>query len=146
MWWRATRPVDRPLVRVSVDLGPDAVAGTSMTAAISPDGTRIVYPVRGAGGTQLATRLLNQTAPTLLPGTEGSYNPFFSPDSQWIGFGADGKLKKISVLGGAAVTICDAPGLRGGSWGEDDNIIATLARPQATDSLASLLPEANPSR
>jgi serine/threonine-protein kinase len=127
-WWRATRPVDRPLVRVSVDLGADAVPGESLTAAISPDGTRIVYPVRGAGGTQqLATRLLKQAAPTLLPGTEGAINPFFSPDGQWIGFGADGKLKKISVLGGAAVTISDAPALRGGSWGLDDNIIATLS-------------------
>jgi len=122
------RPMEHPLVRVSVDLGPDAVFGARTTVAISPDGTRIVYPVRGAGGTQqLATRLLNQAAATLLPGTDNGADPFFKPDGQWIGFWADGKLKKISVLGGAAVTICDAPNLRGGSWGEDDNIIATLS-------------------
>jgi Tol biopolymer transport system component/predicted Ser/Thr protein kinase len=126
MWWRASRPVDRPLVRVSVDLGPDAMYGNRMTAVISPDGTRIVFLVKGAGGTpMLATRLLSQTSATLLPGTENAFDPFFKPDGQWIGFFADGKLKKISVLGGAAMAICDAPSLRGGSWGEDDNIIFT---------------------
>ena len=125
-WWRSTRPVDRPLIRLSVDLGPDAVASLRITAVISPDGTRIVFPVRGAGGTQqLATRLLNQGTPTLLPATENGSDPFFKPDGQWIGFNVDGKLKKIPVFGGAAVTICDAPNLRGASWGEDDNIIFT---------------------
>jgi serine/threonine protein kinase len=44
--WRATRPVEHPLARLSVDLGPDAVAGLSTTVAISPDGRRLVYPVR----------------------------------------------------------------------------------------------------
>ena len=38
---------------------------------------------------------------------------------------ADGKLKKISVQGGAAVTLCDAPNDRGGSWGEDGTIVFT---------------------
>ncbi len=123
--WRSTRSVDHPLVRLSVDLGPNAVASARITAAISPDGTRIVFPVRGPGGTQLATRLLNQATSTLLPGTENASDPFFKPDGQWIGFNADGKLKKISVLGGAAITICDAPNLRGASWGEDDHIIFT---------------------
>src|SRR5260221_5278772 len=56
-------------------------------------------------------------------------DPFFSPDSQWIGFFADSKMKKISVEGGAAVTLCDAPGARGASWGEDGNIIVTLSSP-----------------
>ena len=46
--WRATRPVDQPMERLSVDLGPDAVEGYFITAAISPDGTRIVFPVRSA--------------------------------------------------------------------------------------------------
>ena len=125
--WRATRPVDLPLTRLSVDLGPDAMTGFSLTAAISPDGRRLVFPARGPDGKQqLATRLLDQAQATLLPGTENGRDPFFSPDSQWVGFFADGKLKKISVQGGAPVTLCDAPSDFGASWGEDGTIIAAL--------------------
>ena len=126
--WRATRPVEpHPLVRLSVDLGPDAMTGLNLTAAISPDGRRLVFPARGPDGKQqLATRLLDQAQATLLPGTENGRDPFFSPDSQWVGFFADGKLKKISVQGGAPVTLCDAPSDFGASWGEDGTIIAAL--------------------
>jgi serine/threonine-protein kinase len=125
-WWRATRPVDRPLMRFSADLGPEAVKGPRITAAISPDGGRLAFVARGpAGKEQLATRLLDQAQATLLPGTENAADPFFSPDGQWIGFFADGKMKKISVQGGAAVTLCDAPIARGASWGEDGWIIVT---------------------
>ncbi len=127
-WWRSTRSVDRPLMRLSVDLGPDAISSAGITVAISPDGTRLVFPVRGKDGKQqLSTRLLDQTAATVLPGTEDASDPFFSPDGQWVGFFADSKLKKISVLGGAPVTLCDAPSGRGASWGPDGNIIATLS-------------------
>src|SRR6516165_556629 len=48
-WWRATRPMDRPLMWLSVDLGPDGRADRDLTAAISPDGTRLVFPVGDAG-------------------------------------------------------------------------------------------------
>ena len=117
-WWRATRPVDRPLMRLSVDLGPDAVAGQFTTAAISPDGTRLVFPVKSPDGKQiLATRLLDETKPALLSGTENGRDPFFSPDGKWIGFFADGKMKKISVQGGAPVVLCDAPNARGRELG-----------------------------
>jgi len=128
-WWRATRPVERPLMRFNADLGPEAVAGFNCTVAISPDGEQIVYLVRGAGGlSQLATRQLQQAAPTLLEGTDGAGDPFFSPNGQWIGFTAGGKLKKISVHGGASVTLCDIGpgGLRGATWGEDGYIVVTL--------------------
>jgi Tol biopolymer transport system component/predicted Ser/Thr protein kinase len=125
--WRATRPVDRPLMRFSADLGPEAVEGPNITAAISPDGARLAFVERGpAGKEQLATRLLDQAKATQLPGTENAASPFFSPDGRWIGFFADGKMKKISVQGAAAVTLCDAPDPRGASWGEDGSIIATL--------------------
>jgi serine/threonine-protein kinase len=139
--WRAPRPVDRPLMRFSADLGPEAVEGPGITAAISPDGTRLAFVARSPGGKQqLATRLLDQANLTLLPGTENAADPFFSPDGQWIGFFADGKMKKISAQGGAAVTLSDVPNARGASWGEDGSIIVTL-RALAGGGL-SLVPEA----
>jgi Tol biopolymer transport system component len=125
--WRSAKLVDRPLIRLSVNLGPDAVAGQFNTAVISPDGTRLVFPSKNPDGKQmLATRLLGETNPRLLSGTENGGDPFFSPDGKWIGFFADGKMKKISVQGGAPVVLCDAPNARGASWGEDGNIVAAL--------------------
>ena len=104
--WRATRSVDHPLTRVSVDLGPDAVTGLNVTAAISPDGRRLVFSMKGTDGkARLTTRLLDQPRPVLLPGTENGRDPFFSPDAQWIGFFAGGQLKKTSVQGGAPVML-----------------------------------------
>lgn len=83
-------PAARPLTRLNVDLGPGAMMGASLTVAISPDGRRLVFPARGPDGKQqLATQLLDQAEPTMLSGTEGGSNPFFSPDGQWIGFFAD---------------------------------------------------------
>ena len=125
--WRVTRPVDQPMERLSVDLGPEAVEGYFITAAVSPDGTRIVFPVRSAGNvTVLATRLLDQPKSAILPGTANASEPFFSPDGRWIGFAADQKLKKVSVDGGAAVPLCDAPNMRGGAWSTDGTIYAAL--------------------
>ncbi len=63
-----------------------------------------------------------------MPGTEGAQEPYFSPDGQWVGFFADGKLQKVSVAGGAPLTICDIPGgghPHGVSWGPHDTIVFT---------------------
>jgi Tol biopolymer transport system component/predicted Ser/Thr protein kinase len=140
-WWiayRATRPVDHPLMRLSVDMGAGSMAGENLTVALSPDGTRLVYAIRGSDGMQqLATRLLNQATVTSLPGTENGNGPFFSPDGAWIGFAADSKLKKIPLNGGGPVTLCDASHLSGATWGEDGNILATLS---STVSGLSLIP------
>jgi Tol biopolymer transport system component len=127
LFWLATRPVEYSLMRLSVDLGPEAMTGPNITAAISPDGRRLVFQARAPNGKrQLATRLLDQTQISLLPGTEDGETPFFSPDSEWVGFFADGKLKKTSVQRGAPVALCDAFVFYGGSWGEDGSIIAAL--------------------
>ena len=121
------RPVEqalRPLVRLDVDLGSDVSLASPAGAdeIISPDGTRLVYVSQG----RLFTRRLDQPTATELAGTQGAYEPFFSPDGQWVAFFSPGKLQKISVEGGSAITLCDAPVGRGGSWGEDGNIIAAL--------------------
>ena len=129
-WRRAAQPVPRPLVRLNVDLGPEAslesLLGPPMV--ISPDGMRIAYVGTGADRkTRLYTRRLDQTQALMLTGTEGGLGPIFSPDGQWIAFFADGKLKKISVQGGTAVALCDAGEGRGASWGEDGSIVLAPA-------------------
>src|SRR2546426_9671823 len=40
------------------------------------------------------------------PGRRTPTPPSFLPTEKWIGFFADGKLKKVSVEGGAVVTLC----------------------------------------
>jgi WD40 repeat protein len=52
--------------------------------------------------------------------------PFFSDDGQWVAFSDLGKLRKVSVEGGSAITLCDTPQLRGGTWTPDGTIIASL--------------------
>src|SRR6202140_3024573 len=87
--WRATPPVERPLVRLDVGLGPDVSLGSlrGTDAIISPDGTRMVYVSHG----RLFTRRLDQPNATELAGTQGAFAPFFSPDGQWVGFFSSGK-------------------------------------------------------
>src|SRR5262249_9017470 len=129
-WWRNTRNTDRPLVRLSVDLGPEALRDAGNAAAISPDGQQLLFPVRTpAGKQQLAVRLLSESRSTILPGTDNGHHPFFSPDGQWIGFLAGGQgggsiLKKVPVHGGASVNLAVAY-TAGGSWGENGEIFVT---------------------
>ncbi len=135
-WWRTSRQVLQPLAHLSVDLEPEmTLAGPGMAVALAPDGTRFAVAVRCADGKlRLATRQLDESQLTPLPGTEGAGSPFFSPDGQWIGFFADGKLKRIGVQGRAPMALADAstftrgPHARfpSGSWGDDGNIIAML--------------------
>jgi eukaryotic-like serine/threonine-protein kinase len=71
---------------------------------------------------QLYLRPLDSLEARAIPNTEGAVNPFFSPDGQWVGFFAGGNLKKISVSGGAAVTLAVAPNPRGASWGSGGDL------------------------
>ena len=142
-WYRATRPEPlRPLIRMTDELGPESLSARPGTGrglmAISPDGSRIAVTLVGADNKiRIHTRLLQQTKLTQLAGTENAGDPFFSPDGQWIGFNADGKLKKISVDGGAAVTICDARAIRGASWGDDGNIVVAIGNSSALSKVSS---------
>jgi len=105
-----------------VALAPDVPAQTQVLA-ISPDGTRVVF--RGSKGddARLYLRALEREACDPLAGTEGGQEPFFSPDGDWIGFVAGGKLKKVAVRGGTPVVLADAPTVRGAAWGKDGTIV-----------------------
>jgi serine/threonine-protein kinase len=127
--WRFPPPVEQPAIRLDLDLGPDvSLAETQAPAVIlSPDGTRLVFVSQDSKGTSLLfVRRLDQPKAIRLSGTEGAYGPFFSPDGQWVGFFAQGKLKKTRIDGGEPISLCDAPQGRGASWGEDGSIIAAL--------------------
>ncbi len=121
--WRPT-PVPTPR-RLLTSIGADASLTGPGTAALSPDGTTLAFTALQAGQSRLFVRKLDQLHAVALAGTEGANIPFFSPDGQWIAFFAGGKLKKVSVTGGAAVILCDAPSPRGGTWTEGGAIIFT---------------------
>jgi Tol biopolymer transport system component len=121
---RAPKPA-QPM-RLSAEIGADASLYTAYgpSVILSPEGTRLALVAGGADQkSRIYIRSLDQLQASALSGTENARDPFFSPDGQWLGFFADGKLKKISVQGGAAVTLCDAPNDRGGSWGDDGTIV-----------------------
>ncbi|MFQ5930120.1 MAG: hypothetical protein ACE5MK_10490, partial [Acidobacteriota bacterium] len=69
-------------------------------------------------------RAMDQLEARPIRGTQGgARSPFFSPDGQWVGFKAEGQLKKVSLSGGPPVTLCDASTLGRASWGADDRIV-----------------------
>jgi len=98
----------------------------STPLAISRDGTEVVFLARHGGTPQLYVRRMDRLESEPLAGTDNGDNPFFSPDGKWVGFFADGKLKKVSVVGGTPVTLCDAPAGATGAWAPDDSIIFAL--------------------
>ncbi|HEY4979207.1 MAG TPA: protein kinase, partial [Candidatus Acidoferrum sp.] len=123
-------PSSRKPILLSFYLPADRkLAADNGTAfVISPDGSRIAYVTDEPGSTvgQLYVRELDQPTPVVLATLEnvgGAAAPFFSPDGQWIGFFGEGKLKKVSVRGGAPIALATVSGYRGGAWGEDDTII-----------------------
>jgi Tol biopolymer transport system component len=115
-------PINLNLV-IPADQTLEKLNGPAM--AISPDGSRIAFVTQQAGSAQgrLFVREMGKREALMLEGTGLAAGPFFSPDSQWIGFFSDGKLQKVSVHGGAPIALADAVGYRGGTWGEDDTII-----------------------
>jgi Tol biopolymer transport system component len=121
---RAPKP-SQP-INLSAETGADAPLYTEWGAAavLSPDGRRMAFIATDPDQQRrIYLRSLDQLQATVLHGTEGARDHFFSPDGEWLGFFADGKLKKISMQGGTAVTLSDAPTGHGGSWGEDGNIV-----------------------
>jgi Tol biopolymer transport system component len=93
--------------------------------AISPNGKHVAYTTTGAEG-KLWVQDLDQEQPRALERTEGAYLPFWSPDSDFIGFAAGSELQKVPVQGGPPMPLCEIPGttFRGGSWSPDGSTVA----------------------
>jgi Tol biopolymer transport system component len=129
------------VTRTVINLPPGRVlAGfeSGPAVAISPDGTRLVYAASQGGIQRLYLRAMDSLLEAQsIPDTEGASSPFFSPDSQWLGFLSGGTLKKVSVGGGAAATISHAAS-GGASWGSQ----GMIAFPPGNATLLQQVPDA----
>ena len=95
-------------------------------AVLSPDGKMVAFTAFGEDNvTRLYLQHLDAGAAVMLSGTEDAAYPFWSPDSDFIGFFVvnDSKLRKIAVSGGPPVTLCTASNGKGASWNKDGVII-----------------------
>jgi Tol biopolymer transport system component len=121
MWWRGGKSVGQTnffSAPFSFPARDVAMAPSGHTVAVvgllesARTNVLWLYEVGGRGWRNLAD-------------TEGARFPFWSPDGKSLGFFADGKLKKLDIVGGPVQTICDAPSGRGGSWNKDGVIVFT---------------------
>lgn len=97
--------------------------------AVSPDGRRLALATRIAGRAQLWLRALDSPTAQPLRGTEGGTAPFWSPDSRFIGFFAEGKLKKIDAESGAVQLVCNAGvGPNNAAWSSEGVIIFSISQ------------------
>jgi Tol biopolymer transport system component len=140
------QPGDTRLLRASINL-PDGIAVDSIS--LSPDGRSLAFAGAGADGrTFLWLRPLDRDAARALPGTEGAADPFWSPDGRFVGFFAQGSLKKVDVTGGLVEALSSVSLSRGGTWNRDGvivfcrNVSGGLYRISATGGQAA--PVTNP--
>ncbi len=107
------------VLKFSVTLPEKTSLSTPSFLALSPDGRRLAFTASIEGKDQIWMRDLDSLAARPLPGTEDGFLPFWSPDSHTLAFFTGSKLKKIDVVGGPAVVVCDAPNGFGGTWAQD---------------------------
>jgi serine/threonine protein kinase len=126
--WRL-KPASEPelVSRVSITLPPDHRLLQRMDTPIlglSPDGKKLAYLSSSGSAQQICLRRMDSFEATSIAGTEGGFNPFFSPDGRWLGFTNGKKLMKVPVGGGAPLSLADAPYPTCGiSWGENGTIV-----------------------
>jgi serine/threonine-protein kinase len=114
----------KPVTRFTITLPPGQRLAGSAALALSPDGSKLAYVATTQTSLQqIYLRAMDNSETKPIPGTEGATQPFFSPDGQWVGFFAGGKLKKISVYGTVAQVLADAAIPLGGSWGSQNTIV-----------------------
>src|SRR5262249_48534662 len=103
-----SRPARASVLRASINQPENGSFLPLSQFSVSPDGSRVVFVGRRAGGKQLLwARPLGAIAAQPLAGTDDATFPFWSPDSRFIGFFAQSKLKKVDASGGPPQTICD---------------------------------------
>jgi serine/threonine protein kinase len=121
-------PPDDAIVRFEIPAPPNTSLNTGHFSGLrlSPDGQQVAFTAIDREGTlRIWVRKLDSLQTRFIPGTEdsGRPGPFWSPDSRFLAFVKDGKLKKVDISGGSPVGICDATRYAGGSWNRDGVIL-----------------------
>lgn len=124
LYFRRAAPAHQPPVRFVIAMPENATEISS--PSISPDGRLVAFVATSEGKRLLYIRRLDSVTAHRLNGTDDALLPFWSPDSRYLGFFSDNKLKKIEVSGGPAQTLCDARNAAGGSWNREGVIIFGL--------------------
>ncbi len=131
--WGWLRPLPEfPRRPVQFSIESDSAHGiVPGSAALSPDGSVLVYAVRTGSGLMLYRRRIDELEAHPIAGTEGGVAPFFSPDGTQLGFNTEGALRRVPLDGGTPRTITefDAYGLLGTAWGDDDEIVFSTFLP-----------------
>ncbi len=106
-----------PKVLAASIFAPDNTAfHSSRQFALSPDGQKLAFVTAEKGSSLLWVRDLQSLDARSIPGTEGTGDPFWSPDSQSLAFVIKGALKRVDVTGGPIVKLCDVGATHQGSW------------------------------
>jgi Tol biopolymer transport system component len=118
-----------PVLQASIALPTGSVlrslGSTGGAMRFSPDGQSLAFVVQSSGKQQIWVRTLSEREGHPVQGTEGGHRPFWSPDGKSLGFFAAGSVRRVSVSGGAPLTIAPASDGRGGCWLADGTIIFT---------------------
>ena len=105
----------------------EALPGGTTNFVLSPDGEDFIYvgPGEQPGATQLWRKRRSELHAARIAGTVGAWAPFYSPDGAWLAYYSRAGLIKLSLAGGAPVTL--AAGVLGsegrGAWLEDGRVV-----------------------
>jgi eukaryotic-like serine/threonine-protein kinase len=130
---RSAEPTLRAFLPPPADTGFDIAGDFSGPPTLSPDGTAVAFCARNAKNRNaIWVQSLSSLTATKLEGTDAASFPFWSADGKFLGFFADGHLKKVPSGGGPVTVLAEAPNGRGGTWNRDNVIVY---EPDYRDSL-----------
>jgi Tol biopolymer transport system component len=123
VWQRPQMEERRLQFKIEAPPGAEFIFGAGGGNAISPDGHMVAFVAASTGSPRLWIRSLDSTVARELPGTENAQFPFWSPNSNSLGFFANGRLQRLDLAGGPPVTLAPAPNGRGAAWSSKGTII-----------------------